>query len=173
MKRAVENEARSYLLEMTPKLRGYLRMMLGSRQDAEDVVQDVFVKFLRHGPAPRTDHADAWLFTAARNGALNLLRGRKRRMVRERRYLELVDSGQPSPLEVARRRESHQRIDECMRKLPRPMREILYLNVVEKLSVREIGTRVGLSKSTVAERVREGLIALNRCFHGADTSAGE
>lgn len=165
MKRALENQARGYLLEMTPKLRGYLRMMLGSRQDAEDVVQDVFVKYLRHGPEPGTGHADAWLFTAARNRALNLLRARARRLSREGQYIQLLDRRPATPLDVTRRRESHQRIEECMRKMPQPLREILYLNVVEEMPVREIGARVGLAKSTVAARVKEGLLELDRCFH--------
>src|SRR3990170_1445761 len=56
--------------------------VLGGKADAEDVAQDAFLSFYRAHPAD-APYAAAWLHAAAAHGALNVLRGRKRRVARE------------------------------------------------------------------------------------------
>ena len=59
-------------------------------------------------------------------------------------------------------------MDAALKQLAVEYREPLYLNVAEGLSVREIAERTGTSKSTVAVRVREALVLLNRAFHAVE-----
>ena len=158
--------AQAFLMEQMPRLRGYLRMMTGHREDAEDILQETCLKYLRSGPQPGTPQARSWLFAVCRNRAVNLTRDRARRRRREEQYAESF-SGEESDGSTARERADNLgRIESCMRKMPVSLREMLYLNVVTGLSVREIGERLGVSKSTAATRVREALIELNRCYHG-------
>lgn len=68
------------LAELRPKLHRYCVRMVGSANEAEDVVQEALVKALeafRQGAGP--DHLEAWLFRIAHNAALDHLRQRARR----------------------------------------------------------------------------------------------
>lgn len=57
------------------ELRGYLRHRLGNHEDADDLLQDVFIKALRQGNAfCRIDNPRAWLFHVARNALADRLR---------------------------------------------------------------------------------------------------
>lgn len=158
---AIDTEA--FLLEMTPRLRGLARMMLGSDADADDIVQATFVQFLDKGP-DLGPAAPMWMLKTARNLALNRIRGDRRRQARDQSHAPPHDS--PDPAEAASDREAMARIRDCLGKLPLEYREPLYLKVVEGMSLREIAAELGQGKSTVASRVETGLVLLNRCFHG-------
>lgn len=57
------------------ELRGYLRHRLGRPEDADDLLQEVFIKALRQGSAfCRIDKPRAWLFQVARNALADRLR---------------------------------------------------------------------------------------------------
>jgi len=165
MNRRDARELEAFLAERMPRLRGYVQVMTGSREDAEDIVQEACVKYMRGGPPPGTPQAQAWLFATCRNRALNLARDRARERQREQAYAELADIHIATPAESSDRAEALRRIEECMRKLPVLLREMLYLNVAVGLPVREISEQTGIPKSTVALRVREALVLVNRCCH--------
>jgi RNA polymerase sigma-70 factor (ECF subfamily) len=154
-----------FLLARTASLCAYARMLTSDVQEAEDIVQEVFLKYLRSGPRSQEPHADAWLFRVARNEALNATRCARRRQHRERGYQGPVPSD-PNPAIVAERNDDAKRIAECMWRLPTDLREMVYLKFVESFSLREIAEHLGTPRSTVALRIQEGLIELNRLFHG-------
>ena len=140
---------------------------MGNESDAEDVLQEVLIKYLRKGPKQQNSGAKAWLFTAGRNHALNTMRNLKRRRAHEtsgRVSRKTVPS--PDPGEEAEKKESLHRIRDCLMKLPLLLRELLFLKVVENLSLSQLARRTGTPRSTAALKVQEGLILLNRCFHG-------
>jgi RNA polymerase sigma-70 factor (ECF subfamily) len=154
-----------YLLLQSPRLRAYLRVLLGRREEAEDALQELFLRYLRRGPPPGTEDASRWLFRVARNLALNTLRGARRRLRREADCRH--GPAEPAdPAELAGKSEDGDRIRRCLECLATDVRELVYLKVVEDLSYREIGKQTGVPHSTVALRVQEGLVSLSRCFHG-------
>jgi len=157
---------RELLLAMTPRLRGYLHVLLGGWDGVEDVLQDVFLRYLEKGPSPHDPDAGPWLFTVARRVALNWQRSWWRRRRRERIHAQERPAAGDDPAEIAARRESHARIERCLLRLPTDLRELLYLKVVEGLSYSDVAARVDAPRSTVALRVHDALILLNRCFHG-------
>src|SRR5436190_10370946 len=63
----------------------------GRREDAEDVLQSVFLQVLRNPPVPWPDHPEAYLHRAAVNSAVDVLRRRRRRSESP------VDESHPSP----------------------------------------------------------------------------
>lgn len=155
----------AFVLRQTPRLRGLLRMWVRHDADAEDLLQATFIAYMTKGPDPAAQHAEYWLMKTARNIAYNHLRGEKRRRQRE------ADRTNPAPLPTdpshdADRRESLDRIRDCLGKLPLKLREPLYLHVVEGLSLRQIAEQTDVGKSTIASRVQRGLVDLNRCFQG-------
>lgn len=153
----------AFLAALTPRLRAYLHARLGNLADADDVLQTAFIRYMERGPQPGTAHAEAWLFTACRNEAMNLRRGDRRRSDRERGTATAVaDAG---PEAQALRGEAMERIASCLQNLPEDQREMVYLNIVERRSMAELAELTGVPRSTVALRVQEGLVLLSRCFH--------
>ena len=76
---ARERAFRDVLRAWQAPLYGHLRRMLGNHEDAADVMQDAFVKFLRNIDDFRGDSAlYSWLHTIANRTALDALRKRQR-----------------------------------------------------------------------------------------------
>ena len=155
----------SFLVGQTPRLRGILCMLVGHEQDAEDLLQSTFARFLSNGPTGDESHAEKWLFKTARNLALNHLRGNQRRKNREREHSVQGEEPMDPAVDVVKS-EDVERIRGCMDQLALELREPLYLHVVEGMSLRRIAEQTEIGKSTVATRVESGLIQLNRCFQG-------
>ena len=114
----------------------------GSRADAEDIMQEVFVRLLRAGPdfADRA-HARAWLLRVAANCANDWFRAPWRR-----REGPLTDS-LPAP--------EHEDggVVEAVLALPAKYRTVVHLYYYEELSVAEIAKITGKSESAVKSRL--------------------
>src|SRR6188768_130784 len=85
-------------------------VVTGHRQDAEDVLQSIFVKLLQHGLTPEVSQQPArYLYRAAVNLSLNVLRNRKRRrLVDGIDTLDIPASGETREV-VRERDEQHER----------------------------------------------------------------
>jgi RNA polymerase sigma-70 factor (ECF subfamily) len=158
--------AADYLVARAPRLRAYLRVLLGPPAESDDVLQELFIRFLGGGPRPGGADADRWLFRVARNLALKAVRGADRRRRREAAY-QPPSINPPDPAEAARQKEDAAKVQLCLDRLDPAVRELVYLKVVEDLSYREIAGQTGVPRSTAALRVQEGLSQLARCLEGA------
>ncbi|MEO7362210.1 MAG: sigma-70 family RNA polymerase sigma factor [Gemmatimonadaceae bacterium] len=88
------HDADRWYREHAPSLIRYLQRQLGDRDLAEDVVQETFLRALRHEPST---NARSWLFTTA----TNLVRDLARRDVRRRVHLERLQRDRVQELEDA------------------------------------------------------------------------
>lgn len=129
---------------------------LGNLDDAEDAVQDIFVKVLKTDAFP--DRFRAWLCRIARNHCLNLLRSRNRR--RDAGALPSdshLDAALTGPLSRLVRGEARSRIAHLVAALPPEQREVLRLRHGDGLSRAEIAEVLELPESVVKSRLYEGL----------------
>ncbi len=129
---------------------------LGSREEAEDAVQDLFCKVLAVAYVP--DSFRPWLYRAARNHCLNLLRARARRKdageLPPASCLEMTATGHLTRLV---KHEQRSRIGHLLAALAPKYREALVLRYAEGLSRAEIADVLGLSVAMVRSRLFEGL----------------
>jgi len=141
-------------------------VITGHRQDAEDVLQSIFVKLLQHGLAPEVRQQPArYLYRAAVNLSLNVLRARKRR-----RLVDGIDTLElPAPGETREhlrgRDERQERLTEAMAGLKPRALEILLLRYAHDYSDAEIAALLGTSRGTIAVtlyRIRRRLKTLLR-----------
>jgi len=140
-------------------LRRVIGRITGSRDDAEDLAQDLFLRVLAAERATCIDNAKAYLFEAAKNAA------RSERSKRSRRVLEAIDDAtlesavdaEPSAEAVEIGRERLALFCEAVESLPPQCRTVFVMCKVQERSYREISTALRISESTVEKHVATGL----------------
>lgn len=145
-----------------PKLLLCARQWTRSLADAEDVVQEAFVRYWRHQRDLPGD-PQALLITSVRRAALDLARRDDRRAIRE----EKSDGGleereavfEPLPGDGDERRLE---VQAALARLPEEQREVLVLKLWQELTFEQIGETLGISPNTAASRYRYGLAALRK-----------
>jgi RNA polymerase sigma-70 factor (ECF subfamily) len=145
--------------ELAPGLVLFARQFVRSIADAEDIVQDAFVRFWRkeHSIENR-----ALLFATVRSVALDLLRRDARRARREANAaLEVEQTTQPHfDFDDGSQRALAAAID----LLPVEQREVLVMKIWNELTFAEIASALEISQNTAASRYRYALAALKKNF---------
>lgn len=133
--------------------------VLGTREGADDVAQDVFVSFARSSvPA---GEARGWLCVAAAHTALNLLRSSRRRVSREETVAAEVDVAVSDIAETVVTLEERQAVRDALTRLPRKQSIALVLRH-SGLSYAEVAAALDLSLGSVGTTVRRAESALRK-----------
>lgn len=130
-----------------PALRRKCERMLGNREDAEDVVQTLFIDLLRKG---RTDVDLGYLYRAATTRSLNVIRDGKRRRELLRRNLDrgVVDPGHEG------RVLSVDALARLVGELDEQGAELLVYRYCDDMTQEEIAELTGVSRKTVGKRLK-------------------
>lgn len=132
-----------------PALFRFCLMQMKNPADAEDVLQEVFIKLLYRAPAFRSpEHMRRWLFQVA----LNQCRDEWKRSRRKDVPLETV---LPLALPTA-----EQELLREVLSLPEKQRTVIHLYYYENCSVQEIAKLLGVTVSAVKMRLKRGRDAL-------------
>lgn len=131
----------------------------GSLEDAEDVVQDVFVRVAEQGCRLTTvRHPRRWLLTVTHRRAIDVVRQRRRRQtepIDETSFLE-APSGDPDREIEART------LSRLIARLPEKQREVLLLRHFADCTFSDIGRITGVPTFTAASRHRLAVAKLRR-----------
>lgn len=142
-----------------PPLMRFCYRYLGSREEAEDVVQEVFLRILNNDALPTNFRA--WIYKIARNRCLDLLRARRRRgEARDLDSASRVDDDLTGCLTRMVRREQRAHLRRALAALPDNHREVLHLRYAEDLSRAEIAEVLDLPEKIVKSRLYEGMVKL-------------
>jgi len=140
------------------RLHPYLAARLGSRADADDVVQETFVRLARTArKLAGVDNLVAYVFAVARNEASRLLAGKRRDVAARTGQLCAADLYCEASSDDFAARETAEALAEALARLPPEQREIVELKNYAALSLREIAEITGLPLGTVATRYRTAL----------------
>ena len=131
--------------------------LLGSMPDAEDVVQDVFIKVFASGPRDEVASIRAYLYRAVGNACTDLLRSRAR-TARRREPVDIdrLATVADGPPEAAQAVEESGRIEALLGRLPREQAEAIRLRVFDGLRLDEIAEILDCPINTVSSRLRYG-----------------
>ena len=123
-----------------------------SRETAEDITQDVFVKLFVSPPEPSVKNIRAWIFRMARNLAIDSLR--KQHITQSEDAL-----AEYAGEDEVRKTDTRLDVERAMSHLPQAEREIVSLHIHGELSFAEVARIMGLSLPATYRTYRR---ALNR-----------
>ena len=133
--------------ELGPSLFRLAVSFCGSREDAEDAVQEVFLKYLRSGKRfSDPDELRRYLTTATANQCRDLLKSAARRRNRGLEETDRPAASQEDP-------DARLDVRQALLRLPPRYRGVVYLFYYEDCSVREIADRLSLSETAVRTRL--------------------
>ena len=152
------------------RLLRYLLFLTSSRELAEDLFQEVWMRVLmRGGQFNGKSRFDTWLFTIARNLVIDYRRKRTLASLDELfegssdedrpMSFEITDE-QPTPFDRLASGEDRERISSALLSLDTVYREVLVLRFHEELSLQEIATVTRAPLSTVKSRLYRCLAAI-------------
>lgn len=152
------------------RLLRYLLFLTGSRELAEDLFQEVWIRVMMRGAQFNgKSRFDTWLFTIARNLVIDFRRKRTLSSLDELfegagdddrpMAIEITDE-QPSPFDRLASGEDRVRVAEALLSVDPLYREVLVLRFHEELSLQEIASVTRAPLSTVKSRLYRGLAAI-------------
>jgi RNA polymerase sigma-70 factor, ECF subfamily len=141
---ALDDETiREFLESSYPRLVAAVALVAGSRDAAEDAVQEALVRAWERPPgAKRIDSLAAWVTRVA----LNLSKSRLRRLRAEARARDRIRGTGATAADPP---ESRSDVERALFKLPRRQREVTVLRYYLGMDVREIAEALGVSEGTV------------------------
>jgi RNA polymerase sigma-70 factor (ECF subfamily) len=148
---------KSCFSEVGPGLLLFARQWVRSAADAEDIVQEAFVKFWRRNYEINNR---ALLYAAVRSLALDFIRRDSRRARREANAVAEADEYTEPQFEFED--ETQQALAAAIDGLPRDQREVLVMKIWNELTFGEIASALGISQNTAASRYRYALVALRK-----------
>lgn len=130
-------------------------VMLGNGSDAEDALQEVFMKYYGKAPAfTDEEHKKAWLITVTSNQCRDMLRYRNKHPLAEDADIyayKTADSENSGILDV-------------LVTLPEKFRLVLVLHYVEEYPVKDIARMIGKTPSAVKMRLQKGRKLLKEAY---------
>jgi len=153
------------------ELHRFLVARTGDAAEAEDVLQEVWIRASAQPPAS-VEHWRAYLFRTAHNLVIDRARARRRRAARERSWTE-SEHGPLSPTEevadthgsaedAIEEREEAARLTSAIANLPEGARRAFVLHKIEGLSHGEVAAQLGISKSGVEKHMAVAMKHLRR-----------
>ena len=136
------------------------RVLLGDDEEAEDVVQDIFLRVARNDIPPKSDN---YLLVAVRNACLNRIR--QKQLHEKVRNLLPIDTDadfQPIDKELERLEDIAAFVNEQMEE---PHRSIFHLRFDEDLTIAEIARRLGLNPNTTYKYLAQCMEHIRQHFN--------
>ena len=153
-------------LRTCAKLLGVCLRISSDREEAEDVLQEVYVTVWQKAAQFDSSRSSpiTWLATMARNRAIDRLRASGRRILAPLDLIEDPADDRPGALEQMLDAEGEHRIAACIDELPKSDAVLVRTAFFQHATYSELATRGDLPLGTVKSRIRRALIKLRGCL---------
>jgi RNA polymerase sigma factor (sigma-70 family) len=162
MNEQVKKIEQTFVKERKRLLR-FIRMFVPSREDAEDILQDVFFQFISYADIEIIEKVNNWLFKTARNKIIDKSRKKKTERFKEPVSADydgeeffsiddLLSSIGLTPEDLFLKDEFNEKFETALNELPSGQRDVFIMNEVEGFSFKEISELTGLSVNTLLSR---------------------
>jgi RNA polymerase sigma-70 factor (ECF subfamily) len=145
---------------------GVILRILRTRDEAEDVLQEVFMRVWTRGDTydERLGCPAAWLTRMARNRAIDRLRARRTRDdAQHATEPEVATDRGPAPAtpeDQAAETQRHEHVQSALASLPAEQRDLIAAAFFEGYTHSELAARFNLPLGTVKTRIRNGMLAM-------------
>ena len=157
-----------------PRLRNFIRKRVADRDDAEDILQEVFYELIEaYRMMKPVEQVTAWLFQVARNRITDLFR-RKSREAQDSEPAMRTEDGEallledllPSPdagpdAEYARSALLEE-LDDALDELPQEQREVFIAHELVGYTFKELAAQTGVSVNTLLSRKHYAVLHLRQ-----------
>lgn len=151
------NELERLIVMEQDMLFRFAYMRVGSRADAEDIVQDVFLKLFRSSEnLSSVRKIKHYLIRSISNACRDFHRRKQENLPLEKADKEIVSD------DDLRMHEEYLRITELAGTLPQEQKEILYMKCIDGLKFREIADILELPQATVKSRYRYAIHGIQK-----------
>lgn len=139
--------------------------VLGSKEDARDIVQEVFVSiWRRRNELEITGPPVAYLLRSVRNVAIRYIE----RDINRNRYIDslsaIAQGFETDPNSEYELKELQWNVEKAVANLPAKMQEVYILSRRDKLSYKEIANHLGIAENTVRKQLSNALKSLRAAF---------
>jgi RNA polymerase sigma-70 factor (ECF subfamily) len=174
VERARSGDSDAFRLLVEQHSRAVFRLafrMTGNEQDAEDVVQETFLRAYRQlDKYEARSSFSTWLYRIASNYSLDLIRMRKRhedkrergKAADERDILQTIPVNTPGPDRIAHSNQVQARVNEALKELSDQERTAFVLRHFEGLSIDEIGDALGTGTNATKHSIFRAVQKLRR-----------
>jgi RNA polymerase sigma-70 factor (ECF subfamily) len=133
----------------------------GDFEDAEDIVQDVFVKVYTQKLFPRLDNPEHYLYKMTINACRDYLR-KQNTTLKMQQYYETENNRtiENEAIQSLKLKEEFFRINNMLRTLPEEQAEVVRLHIIDELNFKEIATILKKPESTIKSRFQYAIIKL-------------
>src|ERR1700691_1614083 len=157
-----------------PRLRNFIRRRVADREDAEDILQDVFYELIEaYRLMKPVEQLTAWMFRVARNRITDLFRRRQREALRnaappvtddgEMLQLEdLLPSPDAGPDAAYARSVLLEEMDAALDELPDEQREVFVAHELMGYSFKELAAQTGVGVNTLLSRKHYAVLFLRQ-----------
>lgn len=167
------NEFNKNVVPLNPKLFRYAYRFLEDRDDAQDAVQEVFVKLWRMRDQVReVRNLEAFAVRITRNYCLDKIKTKHTVSMDVNDYFKDRVSDTSDPHEELEKSDSMKVLGQILEELPEPQKSVIKMRDVEGYSNEEVGEILGLTPGNVRvvlsrarKKIRESFIQL---YHGAE-----
>lgn len=159
-----QHDFKTKILPIKNRLFRFALGIVGQQAEAEDVVQEVFIKLWNNrNQMAEIANLEAWCITATRNLSIDKLRSKHQRVVPMAAGFDLSDQS-ATPYETTVSHDVFDRVRSLMNRLPEKQRDIMQLRDIEGLSYQEIAESLNVPMDQVKvylfrarKAVREGM----------------
>ena len=175
-----EKDVEKIIIEYRPRLKSFIRKRVSNKEDAEDILQDVFFQLIKaiEGPFKPIEQVAAWLYRVTRNTIIN--RGRKKReeefpvsqyndgegVLKEFSEILFGDDSTATPETEYLRTLVWQELEAALAGLPPEQREAFELIELEGLPVKEIAESIDVPVNTLLSRKHYAVKHLRKRLDG-------
>jgi RNA polymerase sigma-70 factor, ECF subfamily len=182
VERARSGDSDAFRLLVEQHSRAVFRLafrMTGNEQDAEDVVQETFLRAYRQlDKYEARSSFSTWLYRIASNYSLDLIRMRKRHedkrergKAEERDILQTIPVNTPGPDRIVYSSQIQERVNEALNELSPQERTAFVLRHFEGMSIDEIGETLGTGTNATKHSIFRAVQKLRRSLESVVSTA--
>ena len=140
-------------------LRNYIYYKFGNAEEADDVVQESFIRLWKNCAKVTLETAKGFLYKVATNLNTSLKRSEKVHLKYTERAVT-IDKDNESPEFVILEKEFMDKLTRAIEALPEKQREVFLMNRVEKKTYKEIAELSGVSVKAIEKSMHKALLKL-------------